>query len=201
MKLIFKILGLYLLTPLLSFLLIIILHLFWNIKGVNTNSLFSYLWNVTCHIAIIVMAVKINVVKIDLSKIRAVTKKQMIITFFLCLMLFLICYVEFSFLIDFKKPRFDYIDFVYSVIFASILEEFFFKKIIFENLILSKINPYLAIFTTALLFSLSHLPNVYITHFLGGFATTFIYFKNKNLTQSILIHSFYNLLLNTFYLI
>ena len=201
MKLIFKILGLYLLTPILSVLLIIILYFFLDIKEVNTKSLFSYFWNIVCHIIVIFIAVKINVVKIDLNKISVVTKKQILTSIFLCLLLFFICYVELSFSDDFKKPKFDYIAFVYSVIFASILEEFFFKKIIFENLILSKVNPYLSILITGLLFSLIHFPNIYITQFLGGIATTFIYFKNKNLTQSILIHSFYNVLLYIFYLI
>lgn len=201
MKLIFKILGLYLLTPILSVLLIIILYFFLDIKEVNAKSLCSYLWNIVCHIVVIFIAVKMNVVKIELNKISVVTKKQILTSIFLCLVLFFICYVELRFSDDFKKLKFDCIAFIYSVIFASILEEFFFKKIIFENLILSKVNPYLSILITGLLFSLIHFPNIYITQFLGGIATTLIYFKNKNLTQSILIHSFYNVLFYIFYLI
>ena len=84
---------------------------------------------------------------------------------------------------------------------APIIEEVFNKKIVFENLLELKLKSSLAILMSASYFALFHLPDIYITHFLFGLLTTFIYFYKKNLIQTILIHSFYNISIIVFNLI
>lgn len=198
MKLAYKILILYLLLPSLSISSIIGIHFIFGIENTERINLFSHLGLLISHIIVIIIAIKINIIKINVPKIKLI---QILISLVLGLILFYIYYMEFNFLTNLKKPNYNLINFLYAIIFAPILEEFFYKIILFNNLILLKINPYFLILITALLFSFGHLPNIYIAHFLLGLITTFIYFKNKSLIQSILIHSFYNLFLNIFYLL
>ena len=116
-------------------------------------------------------------------------------------MLFFSYYLEFHLFKPLEKPNFDFSRLIYVLFAVPIIEEVFNKKIVFKNLLQLKLKPYLAILLSASYFALSHLPEIYITHFVFGLVTTFIYFNKKNLIQTILIHSFYNMSIIVFNII
>jgi len=80
-----------------------------------------------------------------------------------------------------------------SVIAAPILEELIFTGIILDGL-LKKYSPKKSIFITSLLFGLIHLDRFqFISVFLMGIFSGWVYYRTRSLTFSIIIHTIANL--------
>lgn len=197
MKLSLKILTLSLLLPFLSVVSVLIGTYFGdgNIKTIN---LLSYFGIIISHISVFYIAFKINILKLESNKISF---NEILFSLGISVVLSFGYYSELYLFKLGEKPTFDLSRLIYVLFAAPIIEEVFNKKIVFKNLLQLKLKPYLAILLSASYFAISHLPNIYITHFVFGLVTTFIYLKNKNLIQAILIHSFYNMLIIVFNLI
>ena len=103
---------------------------------------------------------------------------------------------------DFMKVIFTWLgvqnrlsSFLLLVIAAPILEELIFRGIILDGL-LKNYSPLKSIIISSLLFGISHLnPWQFISTFVLGVFSGWVYFKTKKLTLSILIHLTNNLLL------
>lgn len=79
-----------------------------------------------------------------------------------------------------------------ALIFAPLVEEFFYKIIILDNLKKIKISNILVILIVTALFTLGHWPNISITLFILGLLTSYLYLKNNNIIQVIVVHFIYN---------
>lgn len=82
------------------------------------------------------------------------------------------------------------------IIISPILEEFLYQGIL-QNIFLEKLNPYLNIILTALIFALSHGYSLSLSTlelFISGLAYAFIFFKTKDLKMSIYSHSLSNII-------
>lgn len=99
------------------------------------------------------------------------------------------------------NPENGIFDFVRYIIASPILEEMIFSGIILDGL-LKKYTPKKSILVTSLLFGLIHLsPIQFISGFIIGIFTGYIYYKTRSITLSIIIHATGNitiLLLNHF---
>lgn len=103
-----------------------------------------------------------------------------------------------------KNPNLDFFNFENNSAFkayyilkvlllAPIYEEILYRGIFQEKLI-EKYKPALAIILSSLFFSLGHLdPNIYFKAFLIGLVLGYVYYKTKNLTYVIIIHFLINL--------
>lgn len=83
------------------------------------------------------------------------------------------------------------------VLVGVLYEEVFFRGIILKGL-LKNYNPYIAVFISALLFSLSHITQIcnplkFMNLLILGFICSVSYVKNKNILIPILIHASYNI--------
>ena len=197
MKLSFKILTLCLLLPFLSVLSVLLSVHFGN-ENIKTTNLLSYFGVIISHIIVFYIAFKINIFKLESNKISF---NEILFSLGISVVLFFSYYSEFHLFKPLEKPTFEFSRLIYVLFAVPIIEEIFNKKIVFKNLLQLKLKPYLAILLSASYFAISHLPDIYITHFVFGLVTTFIYFRNKNLIQTILIHSFYNMSIIVFNLI
>lgn len=82
------------------------------------------------------------------------------------------------------------------IIISPILEELLYQGIL-QNIFLKKLNPYLNIILTALIFALSHGYSLSLSTlelFISGLAYAFIFFKTKDLKMSIYSHSLSNII-------
>lgn len=93
-----------------------------------------------------------------------------------------------------------YLVIIVSVIFAPIVEEIFYRGIIFKKM-LESYSLTISILITSFLFALMHwnLESL-LAYFLIGLAFTYIYYLTKALWLNILLHGFYNLLSSCFIL-
>jgi len=82
--------------------------------------------------------------------------------------------------------------FILMVIAAPVLEELIFRGIILEGL-LKKYSPLVSIIISSLLFGIAHFnPWQFVTGFLIGIFSGWVYFKTRSLMPSIIIHSVAN---------
>tara|TARA_R110000868_G_scaffold111773_1_gene301509 strand:+ start:7358 stop:7918 length:561 start_codon:yes stop_codon:yes gene_type:complete len=95
---------------------------------------------------------------------------------------------------EFYYPKYDFFDFSYYVLIAPFLEEIFTKSIIMQNLLKEKLNIYGIIFIISIYFTIFHYPSILLIHLTMGIINSFLYYKNQNVMQCVLIHAFYNLL-------
>ena len=197
MKLSFKILTLCFLLPFLS-IVSVLLSVHFGDENIKTTNLLSYFGNIISYVIVFLIAFKINILKLGSNKISF---NEVIFSLGVSVVLFFSYYLEFHLFKPLEKPNFDFSRLIYVLFAVPIIEEVFNKKIVFKNLLQLKLKPYLAILLSASYFALSHLPEIYITHFVFGLVTTFIYFNKKNLIQTILIHSFYNMSIIVFNII
>lgn len=180
-----KLLGLALLFPAMGLILILLFH-----YSGNTN--FSIA--LTVHIAyLITIFIAIKAVRFKFSIKRWILSPKLILTsFILALFIFFTFYLEKIFLGNYTKGPFTFLEVLSSVILAPVLEEFFSKGILMENLKKVVKNPFLNILIIALYFWVFHFPTIMITHFILGLLTAYVYYYRKNLLEVIAIHSFYN---------
>ena len=91
-----------------------------------------------------------------------------------------------------------YLVIIVSVIFAPIIEEIFYRGIIFKKM-LESYSLTISILITSFLFASMHwnLEGL-LAYFLIGLAFTYIYYLTKALWLNILMHGFYNLLSSCF---
>ena len=82
---------------------------------------------------------------------------------------------------------------VSALIFAPIMEELFFRGIIFQKIAISK-NVLTGLFISAILFAVIHFRYDLIPLFLMGIISATLYFKNKQLASPIIYHFTYNLI-------
>lgn len=89
-----------------------------------------------------------------------------------------------------------FVNIITYLIVAPITEELFFRKYIFTSILKNNSFTVSAVFSSVL-FSLLHLPDYtnLIPTFILGFISCIIYFRTKNILYSILIHFFYNLII------
>ena len=192
-----KILILCLLLPFLS-ISSVVLSIHFGDENIKTTNLLSYFGIIISHVIVFLIALKINIFKLGSNKISFT---EVLFSLGVSVVLFFSYYLEFHLFKPLEKPNIEFSTFIYFVFAAPIIEEVFNKKIVFENLLELKLKSSLAILMSASYFALFHLPDIYITHFLFGLLTTFIYFYKKNLIHTILIHSFYNISIIVFNLI
>lgn len=81
---------------------------------------------------------------------------------------------------------------LYFLIATPLLEEVFMKSIFMDSLIKLKINNIVIIVLSASYFAIFHYPSILIIHLLMGLITSYLYYKNKDVVQCILIHSICN---------
>lgn len=97
----------------------------------------------------------------------------------------------------FKLPVFNLemmINFVSSVIFAPVIEEYFFRKQL-QGQLLKKYPHTLAIVISSLFFMFCHLRTFdFCGLFVRGLFYGFVYYKTKSIEASILLHSIHNLI-------
>lgn len=87
------------------------------------------------------------------------------------------------------------ISIINTVIFVPILEELFFRKLIFKKLSDNLSNLILPLIISSILFAASHLSlRNAIPTFAFGIISAFIYHKTNNISNSILLHIFSNLI-------
>lgn len=103
---------------------------------------------------------------------------------------------------DYKSQYLWFYDLIRSVILAPVLEELFFRKILFTRL-LKKYSFALSAIVSSIFFALIHIPNWLnlVPAFLFGIICCWIYVKTKNILYPILLHFIGNLivLLLSFY--
>jgi uncharacterized protein len=79
------------------------------------------------------------------------------------------------------------------VFLAPVFEEIFFRGFLL-NALSQFVSPFLAITFSAAFFAVVHFqPNVLFSQFLVGIVLGAVYWQNKNLASSILMHSLWNL--------
>lgn len=144
------------------------------------------------YISITVFAKRKGLFKLKLPDFK-ISIKQLVLSFFVALVLFLLFYLERVYFNNYEKSYIPILISIYVILLAPIVEEIFIKKIIIDNLIFLKIYTGVIISISGIYFSLLHFPNIYVIHFIIGLLTSSFYIKNRNLTQVILIHVFYNL--------
>lgn len=84
--------------------------------------------------------------------------------------------------------------FILLVFAAPVFEELIFRGIILEGL-LKKYSPILSILISSLLFGIVHLnPLQFITGFILGIFSGWVYYKTRNLLYSVIIHATCNLI-------
>ena len=82
---------------------------------------------------------------------------------------------------------------VLVLIFAPVIEELFFRGIIFQKLTITR-NPSQALIISALLFTVAHFRSDIISLFVGGVTLTILYLNTKQIIVPIISHSVYNLI-------
>ena len=88
----------------------------------------------------------------------------------------------------------DYIFFaIAALIFAPIMEELFYRGIIFQKLAITK-DPIKALAISASLFTLVHFRSDVISLFVIGVTTAILYLKTKQIIAPIICHFVYNLI-------
>lgn len=80
-----------------------------------------------------------------------------------------------------------------ALIFAPIMEELFFRGIIFQKLAITK-NTVQALVISAFVFTIVHFRFDVISLFVGGIILAILYFKTKQIIVPIIYHFFYNLM-------
>lgn len=188
-----KIILISILLPLSILIVLIAVSLLYS----NSKNIVEYQFVsiILTYALVLNIAYKIKILKINKIKISF---KEFIIAVILSLVLFSIFYLEkVQFGNYIKKTPTFFLSFI-TVILTPVVEEFFNKKIIFDNLITLKFNKFWTIIISSLYFSILHYPNILLIHFLVGLTTSFIYYKGKNILQVILIHISYNFLINYF---
>lgn len=83
---------------------------------------------------------------------------------------------------------------ILALIYAPIMEEVFFRGIIFQKLAIKKGFVY-GLITSAVLFAAIHFRYDVISLFMTGVITAILYFKTKQLTTSIIYHFTYNFII------
>jgi membrane protease YdiL (CAAX protease family) len=114
------------------------------------------------------------------------------------LFIWLISLVE----INILNPNFNYFEHhenrhtlisgFYYLISAPLTEEVFMKSIFMESLMKLKLKKVFVILLSSACFVIFHFPSILIVHLLMGLVTSFLYYRNKDVVQCILIHSIYN---------
>lgn len=66
------------------------------------------------------------------------------------------------------------------------------KSIFMESLMKLKLKKVFVILFSSACFAIFHFPSILIVHLLMGLITSFLYYRNKDVVQCILIHSIYN---------
>ncbi|MFD2518191.1 CPBP family intramembrane glutamic endopeptidase [Salinimicrobium flavum] len=180
----------FLLLPLLTFSLFVLVLIFFEdlerIYGISSYLvIFSY--SILIFLAI----------KAGLLQFRSLRPNLSLKRFFfgiaLGLILFLVFFIEKVILQDYSPSPHRGIYLLSAVVFAPLLEEIFSKKILFNNLLKIFRSKVLAISIVAVYFAILHYPNLMLTHFIIGFMTTVVYFRNRDLWQVVVIHAVYNL--------
>lgn len=84
---------------------------------------------------------------------------------------------------------------LHIMVFAPVVEELFFRKLIFKKLSENYSKPILPLFVSSALFALSHFSLVNtIPTFMFGVISAFIYYRTNSIFNSILAHIFSNLI-------
>lgn len=180
-----KLLVLALLFPLTGVILIVLLYYTGNIDF--SSALIMYIaYIITILISIKVVRFKFNFQRWELNL------KIVLISFMLALVLFCSFYIEKVFLGNYAKGKFTFLQAISTVLLTPVLEEFFSKGILMENLKKVVQSPLWNIVIIALYFWILHFPTIMITHLIFGLITAYVYYYQKNLLQVMLIHSLYN---------
>ena len=98
--------------------------------------------------------------------------------------------LEYIFL-DYIKNKTDLAFFIYMCLMAPIFEELFFRGVILGGL-LKRYSPIIAIGISSVLFAVLH-PTL-TGSFVFGLFTGWIYYRTRNLSYCVIMHSFINLL-------
>lgn len=80
------------------------------------------------------------------------------------------------------------------VLFAPIMEEFVFRKVLFANFA-NVIAPLSSALISSLIFSLAHQDGHYLTYMFMGLVLCFIYARTGKIRDTIMIHVFMNLII------
>ncbi len=185
-----KLLFLALLLPVLALVLILIATFFLQDFSVSATTDLTY-------IIVIVLSIKICDVHFKKGK-WFFDAKQVLTSFLLAVVLFGCFYIEKVLIGNNTKGSFSGYQILSSVVMVPIMEEFFSKRILLDNLKKLLNNRLWVILIIAFYFSILHFPTFIITHFIFGLATAYLYYTNKSLFQVILIHALYNALIVLF---
>lgn len=191
----FKLIFLSLLLPVLALISIVAGSVF--LKDYYIDLVIDLAYTLS-YIIVILVAIKICDVHFN-SRNWFPDPKQVLISILLAFALFGCFYLEKVILGTYTKGIFTWYQILSTVLIAPVLEEFFSKVILMDNLRKIIHNKFWVILIIALYFWILHFPTLMATHFIFGLTTAYLYYNNKNLFQVILIHILYNALIVLFH--
>ncbi len=189
-----KLLFLSLLLPLLALISIVAISVFLKDYYIDLAIDLAYILS---YIIVISVAIKICDVHFT-NRIWFPDLKQVLVAILLAVALFGGFYLEKVIIGTYTKGIFSWFQILSTVLIAPVLEEFFSKKILLDNLKKVLHNKFGVVFIMAVYFWILHCPMFMFTHFIFGLTTAYLYYTNKNLLQVILIHMLYNALIGLF---
>ncbi len=171
-----KLLFLSLLLPALA-LILITATLFISDINVSLGIDLAY---ILAHIIVIFLSIKICGVNFKNRKWFP-DLKQVFVAILLAVALFGGFYLEKVILGTYTRGSFSWFQILSTVLIAPVLEEFFSKKILLDNLKKLLPNKFGVIFIIAFYFWMLHYPIFMVSHFIFGLTTAYLYYTNKNL--------------------
>ena len=194
-------------------IVIISVYIIGDVDLLNNNNLLSLL-STTLFILVLLYKFRVNknklfllikdyFMKINIREIAGVVATQLCLSMGLSLLLIGIIYFAFPDMLNnlLSESSVDevstygglFISMLITVIGAPLMEELFFRAIIFKR-ISRKFNIYLGMIISSLVFGLLHIELAIIGAFLFGIACCILYIKYKNILIPMTVHFFNNLL-------
>lgn len=172
-----------------------------GIKDNSTTDLIAYILTHSLLIFYLIKKFKINITQFAIKK-NQLSYKMLLITLLLITSFYILLYPISTFL-ESNIPLFNknnlnetqngMLFYLQILIFAPLLEEIIFRKILFTGLN-KKYNIYVALINSSLIFSLIHFNFLQsFETFFGGLLIGWIYFKTKSLIYPIIAHFLNNL--------
>lgn len=194
-------------------IVIISAYIIGDIDLLNNNNLLSLI-STTLFIMVLLYKFRVNrnkssllikdyLTKISIKEIASVVATQLCLSMGLSLLLIGIVYFTFPDMLNklLAESSVDdvstysglFISMLITVVGAPVMEELFFRAIIFKR-ISRKFNIYLAMIISSLIFGLLHIELAVIGAFLFGIACCVLYIKYKNILIPMTVHFFNNFL-------
>ena len=194
-------------------IVIISVYIIGDVDLLNNNNLLSLI-STTLFILVLLYKFRVNknklfllikdyFMKINIREIAGVVATQLCLSMGLSLLLIGIIYFAFPDMLNnlLSESSVDevstyggvFISMLITVIGAPLMEELFFRAIIFKR-ISRKFNIYLGMIISSLVFGLLHIELAIIGAFLFGIACCILYIKYKNILIPMTVHFFNNLL-------